>query len=235
MPREVLITSSRDKVDLSGWATIVVDVIRATTTVVTAVAQGRRCLPAGDVAEALVLASQLEAPLLAGELGGSVPPGFDLDNSPAAVAERQDFERPLVLVSSSGTRLLRRPTSSDPLHIACLRNYSAQADYAVKHYERVALLAACSRGEFREEDQLCCAWIAAHLLDAGYMPQHDTESVVARWRDAPVSAVLSSNSASFLERTGRQQDLEFVLGHVDDVHNVFSLQRGEVIALAGQD
>src|SRR5262245_61007336 len=84
----------------TGWAVVVVDVIRATTTAVTAAATGRRCFPAPDVEAALAIAGGFPDPLLAGETSGTKPYAFEIDNSPAQVARRTDTHRPLVLVSS---------------------------------------------------------------------------------------------------------------------------------------
>src|SRR5438093_8510669 len=87
-------------------AVVVLDVIRASTTAVTALVQGRRVFPVASLQEAGVVAGRLTKPLLAGELQGERPPGFEETNSPAAIAARTDIERPLVLLSSSGTKAM---------------------------------------------------------------------------------------------------------------------------------
>ena len=56
-----------------GWTVVGIDVIRATTTAVTAVAAGRRCFPVASLEEAVPLAARLANPLLVGELGGNRP------------------------------------------------------------------------------------------------------------------------------------------------------------------
>src|SRR5947207_7423309 len=89
-----------------GYAIVAVDVIRATTLAVTAVALGRRCFPVPSLDAVLRLASTLPDALLAGEIGGEMPPGMHMNNSPAALARRADVARPLIMVSSSGTRLI---------------------------------------------------------------------------------------------------------------------------------
>ena len=62
-----------------GWAVVAVDVIRATTTAITAVAAGRQCYTAPTVEAALAVAQKLENPLLAGEFAGEKPAGFERD------------------------------------------------------------------------------------------------------------------------------------------------------------
>ena len=84
-----------------GHAIVAIDVIRATTTAITSVDRGRRCFPVSTVADALALRARLPDALLVGELRGRTPAGFDLGNSPAALAQRTDVERPAILLSSS--------------------------------------------------------------------------------------------------------------------------------------
>jgi 2-phosphosulfolactate phosphatase len=199
-----------------GWAVVAVDVIRATTTAVTAVATGRACYPTPTLDAALELAAELDRPLLAGELGGSMPYGFDLNNSPAALAGRTDLDRPLVLLSTSGTRLLSRTVPDQAVYAACLRNMTAQVARLAGRHERVAVIGAGARRQFRAEDQLACARIAGGLADAGYRPSRRTARLVERWRDAPASA-------DYLRRTGQVDDLEFILAHVDDLDATFEL------------
>ena len=211
-------------------AVIAIDVLRSTTTATTAVARGRRCFPAASMEDAVELASRLDHPLLAGELGGSLPYGFHVQNSPAEMDRRNDAERPMVLLSTSGTRLMREAADRGPTYAACLRNAAAQARHLVGRHDRVRLLGADARGEFREEDQLCCAWIAARLVDSGYEPGDElTEHVLERWADAPHDAFIGGRSSSYLRDTGQQHDLDFVLSHVDDLDSVFPVSAGEIL------
>jgi hypothetical protein len=116
------------------------------------------------------------------------------------------------------------------MYVACLRNYSAQITYLAAHHPAVAVVGAGSRGEFREEDQLCCAWIAAGLLTAGYEPQNErTLAIVEWWATMPLDAILDGASAAYLRTTGQSRDLEFIVTHVDDLDAVYRFERGEVV------
>jgi 2-phosphosulfolactate phosphatase len=211
-------------------AVVVVDVIRAMTTAVTAAARGRRCLPVPSLEAARSRARTLRRPLLAGELDGVTPIGFDLTNSPVAIARRDDLERPMVLLSSSGTRLLDAVRSAGAVYPACLRNVRAVADHLARNHAEVTLLGAATHGDFREEDQLCCARIAARLADAGFaVADGATDAVMARWAKARDEAILGGASASYLRRSGQLDDLAFIVRHVDDVDAVFRLRAGELV------
>jgi 2-phosphosulfolactate phosphatase len=213
----------------TGWAIVAIDVIRATTTAITAAASGRRCFPSPSVDAALALARTLENPLLAGEFGGAVPAGFEANNSPAEFARRTDIHRPAVLVSSSGTKVIHEAAPCDATYLACFRCHSALAGYLAQHHGRVALIGAGTKGEFREEDQICCAWIGAALMSLGYEAGSAfSTGIVNRWRDAPPNACLCSHSVDFLHRTGQLHDLDFILDHVDDLDQIFEVRNGEV-------
>src|SRR5260370_22350036 len=84
----------------SGHAIVAIDVIRATTMAVTAVALGRRCFMVPTLERAFDLACRLRNSVLAGELGGDMPAGFEMSNSPAELVLRPDVHRPIVLLSS---------------------------------------------------------------------------------------------------------------------------------------
>lgn len=218
----------------SGWATVAVDVMRATTTAVTIAATGRRCLPVPSVEAARVRAAELDDALLVGEMGGEMPEGFHLHNSPSAMEARNDLHRPAVLVSTSGTRLLHEARVADAVYAACLRNVTAQVRHLAAHHPRVAVIGAGTKGKFRDEDQFGCARIATGLADQGYeLADTATAGVIERWRDARVDACCDGPSADYLRRTGQVEDLDFVVSRVDDVDGVFRLEDGELCKVDG--
>ena len=213
------------------YAIVVVDVIRATTVAVTAISMGRRVFPAKTTDDASVIAAKLENPLLAGELGGNKPYGFEITNSPVEIAARTDINRPMVLVSSSGTQLLLNAAGGPAVYLGCFRNFSAVARHIAGRHQRIALLGAGSRGHFRREDQIGCAWIAEKLIASGYTAEtQGTTDLITRWHATSVDKVRDGRSAEYLRRSGQQEDLEFILRHIDDLDTVPSLVNGELIS-----
>ena len=231
MPKSVVIDYLPESVQRyrTGWAIVVVDVIRATTTAITAAATGRRCFPAPTPEAAMAIARRLTNPLLAGDSTTAAQVVFEMENSPAQVANRSDTHRPLVLVSSSGTKVIHAAAGCDDVYLGCFRNHSVLASYLARRHARVAVIGAGNKGEFREEDQICCAWIAAALIGRGHRPASpQTVDIVGRWRDAPPGACLGSRSVDFLRRTSQLRDLDFILAHIDDRREVFEMRDGEV-------
>jgi 2-phosphosulfolactate phosphatase len=159
-----------------------------------------------------------------------MPYGFDLNNSPAALESRTDIYRPMILLTTSGTRLICGAEESQAMYVACLRNYSAQVAYLAARHPTVAIIGAGSRAEFREEDQLCCAWIAAGLVAAGYEPQDvRTLGIIEQWSGVPVESIIDGASAEYLRNSGQSRDLDFILSHIDDLDEVYRYERSQVI------
>jgi 2-phosphosulfolactate phosphatase len=220
----------------NGYAVIAVDVIRATTSAITIAAGGGRCFPVPSVKAALEMKSRLKGSLLAGEIGGSRAPGFELNNSPALLATWNVRGRSVILLSSSGTRLICLAKECDAVYLACFRNYGDVARHLADQNSRVAVIGAGSRGEFREEDQMCCAWIARDLAEMGYAPANEaTFSIIKKWATEPPEAALSSKSADYLRRSGQSQDLDFILSHINDLRGAYRMRGGEVVASSGHE
>lgn len=214
----------------NGYAIVAVDIIRATTTAVTSVELGRKCFPVPSIEAAVPLAARLTNPLLTGELGGSMPYGFEMNNSPAELEDRTDTHRPMILLSTSGTRVICSAEKWQAVYVACLRNFTAQIAYLVDHHSTVAIIGAGSRAEFREEDQLCCAWIAEGLYKMGYEPENArTISIIEQWSGASVDTICKGASAEYLRNSRQIRDLEYILTHIDDLNEVYRYEQGQVI------
>jgi len=213
-----------------GCAFVVIDVIRSITVAATAVESGRKCFFVPSVEAAFLLAKHLDNPLLVGEMGGSMPYGFDMNNSPVEIEVRKDILRPAIMVSSSGIPLLYSLRDCNSVYVACLRNYGATVKHLAGLYTRVVVLGAPTRGEFREEDQLCCAWIANGLMKAGFVAEDSrTAAIVNIWKDRPVTVCGEGKSAEYLRRSGQVKDLDFILSHVNDLNSTLSIKNDEIV------
>jgi 2-phosphosulfolactate phosphatase len=226
------------------YAIVAIDVIRATTTATTALSLGRQVYPVKTSDEAFELAKELDNPLLMGEQGGNVPYGFDLTNSPVQAMALTvipsggftDISRPIILLSSSGTRLLMNSVGkgTEAVYISCARNFSAMAKYLIGRHDKVAILGAGTRGEFRREDQMGCAWLAEKLVEAGYeIETNRTRDLISRWSGATLDAARGGRSSDYLQRSGQMHDLEFVLHHHDDLDIVPQLINGKLKVVSG--
>jgi 2-phosphosulfolactate phosphatase len=152
---------------LAGATALVVDVLRASTSLVTALAHGvREVVPVGDVEAARRLAADRPGALLAGERGGDPPPGFDLGNSPLEFTRERVGGRALVFTTSNGTRALLAARSAAAVGIAGFVNLTAAAGWAAGRGQDVVVVCAGELGARSLEDEVCAGLLIARLLDA---------------------------------------------------------------------
>lgn len=91
----------------AGSVCVIVDVLRASSSIVTILDRGAvEVLPARDIEAALDLKKHFPDHTLCGEKGGLPPPGFDYGNSPKEFSELNLIGRSLILATSNGTRVL---------------------------------------------------------------------------------------------------------------------------------
>jgi 2-phosphosulfolactate phosphatase len=153
---------------LVGGVAVVVDVLRATTTIIHALAAGcREIRTCADVAEARHLAAELPAgkALLAGERGGQPLPGFDLGNSPREYTCKICAGQILVLTTTNGTRALARAVEADRVLIAAFVNFSAVCEQLRQDRRSVHILCSGYEGEPALEDTLLAGAIVDCLCE----------------------------------------------------------------------
>jgi 2-phosphosulfolactate phosphatase len=141
---------------------IVVDVIRATSTIAQALASGyRRVLCCAEVEEAVELRERLGEGVLAGERKAVAIPGFDLGNSPREFAE--PLGETLVFTTTNGTRaILAAAASAETVLLGSLLNLEAVVA-AARDGGDVEVVCAGLQGRFTIEDAYCAGRIAELL------------------------------------------------------------------------
>src|SRR5947209_4689500 len=135
---------------LRGGVAVVIDVLRATTTMVHALAAGCVCVrPCAEIEEARALAGQMRAGrvLLGGERGGQPLPGFDLGNSPREYTAKVCKGNTIVLTTTNGTRALLRAAEAERVLVAAFVNYSAVCEQLRQDARPVHVVCAGTEGE----------------------------------------------------------------------------------------
>jgi len=147
-----------------GTVGIVVDVLRATSTITQALASGfERVLCCAEIEEARELAESEGPAVLAGERRLAPIDGFDLGNSPREVAVEQRAPT-LILSTTNGTRLLVDAAARfDQVYVGSLLNLDAVAAAARASGGDVSVLCAGVLGELALDDAYCAGRIAEAL------------------------------------------------------------------------
>jgi len=202
--------------DLAGGAAMVIDVLRATTSVVAACAAGcRQVIPVADAAAARERAARVPGALLAGERGGDPIAGFDLGNSPLEFTADRVAGRTLILTTTNGTAAMLAAGSAAVAAIAALTNVEAAARWAAAQGCDVTLLCSGEKGRLSLEDAVC-AGIVVDLLAAESRIEASDAAIIARRAGQYYARDLSrlvedSTWARKLTRAGREADLAVCL------------------------
>ncbi len=181
MKAEVFMTPvEMDPVRVAGATVVVVDVIRATTTIVEALANGARAIyPTSSTEEAVKLAASLgrEDTLLCGERGTLKVEGFHLGNSPAEFSPAVVGGKRIVLSTTNGTAALLAVRELPRVLVGAFVNLSAVAD-AVRADPHVVVVCAGRDGGFALDDAMC----AGHILRRIGANRELNDAARAAWR-----------------------------------------------------
>lgn len=155
---DVYFTPSELRRTLAGRAAAVVDVLRATSTIVEALANGARTLyPTATIDEAVRLAQNLgrKDVLLCGERQSRPIEGFDLGNSPREFAPEVVADKVVVMSTTNGTPALVAGSTADRCVVAAFLNLDAVAADLVQTGLPIVILCAGREGRFTLDDALC--------------------------------------------------------------------------------
>jgi 2-phosphosulfolactate phosphatase len=205
---------------ITGKPVLVVDVLRTTTTMIAALANGAKAIvPAATAEDALRLAANLErdAVLLAGERGAERIAGFALGNSPLEMEPDTVTGKTLVMATTNGTAAVVTAEPGQPVLIGAITNFSAAVERARSvfddHGEMVVLCSGRERA-FALED----AYVAGRFAQA-LIPGRQRRSaglndaalaaleLVRRYGDKWKTAVTASTAAKELKRLGFKADV----------------------------
>jgi 2-phosphosulfolactate phosphatase len=187
---------------------IVVDVLRATSTICQAIASGyERVLCCAEIDEARALVETEGPAKLAGERRLEHIEGFDFGNSPREL-EGEPAAETLVLTTTNGTRLLVAAAERfEQVYVGSLLNLEVVAAAALESGEDVAVLCAGVLGELALDDAYCAGRIAETL---GGEPEDSARAAILLARSFPSAAegLGASRSAANLRRHGLEADVE---------------------------
>ncbi|MDH4615869.1 2-phosphosulfolactate phosphatase [Brevibacillus sp. AY1] len=151
---------------ISNHVVIVIDVLRASSTIVTALGNGfASVLPVETIGQA----QSLRTPTctLAGERHCKKIPEFDYNNSPTQLARHPQKGGQLILTTTNGTRAIQKAERAPALLIGCFLNATACMSYAFHQKLDITLYCAGTRSEFALEDGLAAGYMIS-LAQAKY-------------------------------------------------------------------
>jgi len=152
--------------EVRGGTAVIIDVLRASTTMTHALANGAQSIiPVAEVDQARHAATGFPAAdvLLGGERDGVLIEGFDLDNNPFAYSPEVVSGKKIVFTTSNGTRALLRAAEADRILIGSFVNLQAVVNVLAADTRPIHLICAGSQGRITLEDVLCAGGICNRL------------------------------------------------------------------------
>jgi 2-phosphosulfolactate phosphatase len=195
-----------------GTVCVVFDVLRATSSMVTALASGvRALLPVATVEEAFLLRNRTPGALLGGERHGDRVEGFDLGNSPTEYCGHPGAT--IVTTTTNGTGAIQACKGADCVLVGALLNLDAVAKaVAAREPERLVVVCAGTGPDVAMEDVWAAGALLDHFTDAGRFEWSDSarcaHALYSNWPH-PETALRASLNGKALLAQGRVADLQW--------------------------
>ncbi len=226
---------------LGGATAVMIDVVRASTTIVTALAHGAGgVVPVGTPEEALGRTRSWPGapPLLGGERGGIPPPGFECGNSPAEYTVTRVGGRPVVFTTTNGTRALLAVAEAKEVLVAGFVNAAAVIRWVARRSGDALFVCAGEAGRFCLEDATCAGLLVTRLAaewpHAGLSDAARAAARLYAHYAGDLAGMLSEAAwAQSLVAQGRGDDLPLCVRL--DAYDVVPVVRGGTLVPAARD
>ncbi|HEY3064492.1 MAG TPA: 2-phosphosulfolactate phosphatase [Methylomirabilota bacterium] len=214
------VTPTAEAVDpdsLVAATVLIVDVLRASTTMTAALAGGAAAIvPVPDAEEARRRRAAAGDVLLAGERRGNTIDGFDLGNSPVEFAAAPVRGKTVIFTTSNGTRALLAARGAAAVGVAALVNLTAASAWALAPARDVSVICAGERGAPSLEDLVCAGLLVERMKAAEPGAQLSSSAVEAARAARPYAKHvarlrMASSWARHLVRSGRGGDVDACL------------------------
>lgn len=229
---------------LADAAVVVIDQLRASSTICYALAAGaREVMPLLEVDAVLEESQRYQQGeiLLGGERGGMKLEGFDLGNSPSEYTADVVFGKRILFTTSNGTRAIEHGRLASRLVMGCAANASAVARSLAEEPE-VHILCAGTNGHVSRDDLLIAGLLIERLMPkahGGLQLNEGAESTLGEWLE--LVALASANNRSVndqlaleLRDTPGGKNLIDV-GHADDLVDCAQIDAVEVVPELDRD
>jgi 2-phosphosulfolactate phosphatase len=152
--------------DLNGKIVVLVDILRATSTICTALHKGvREIIPVESIEEAKLYKEK--GYLVAGERDGKILDFADFGNSPFNFMDGQAVGKPLVYSTTNGTRAIRSASGCAQLLIGSYLNHTVLCNFLADSGHDIVVFCSGWKDKFNLEDSLYAGALCTALIDTG--------------------------------------------------------------------
>lgn len=204
--------------DVSSSIVVIIDVLRATSTIATALYNGANSIiPVDSIAECIKLGKQMDA-ITAGERDGRIAEGLRYGNTPLQYSRAFIENKTLVLTTTNGTKLLHMAMAAGAQGIitGSFGNLTAICNYLVSQKKNVILACAAWKDKINIEDTLFAGAVASLIKKYFYIDcdaSKIAEELYLQAQDDPFT-FMKKNHASHFERLmsyNLEEDIKYCL------------------------
>lgn len=197
---------------------VVIDVFRATSVIITALAHGaKKLIVTDEIQEALTLANQLGRNncILGGERKLHMIDGFDYGNSPQSYINNQILNKSIILTTTNGTKAINFCQAASEILICSFLNCKYVASSLINKNQDVVIVCAGSQQQFALEDSLCAGMILFEVKKLISFEADDFSLALMHlyqnYRNNINEILCNSHSVAKLKHHGYEQDINFCL------------------------
>lgn len=205
-------------IDFGGKIAVVIDVLRATSVITTALANGAcSVIPVMTVEEAekRFLACEAALTLKGGERNSVKIDGFDLGNSPLEYKQSVVGGKDILFTTTNGTLALHGVQGADEVVLACFRNLAAVANYLLRVQKDVVVVCSGTHGQFSLDDGLCAGRLVGLLKKQTKVDADDLSILLSnhyeKIQDNLFGALADCFHVKYLFGLGFYDDIRFCL------------------------
>lgn len=202
--------------DIKDKVVVVVDVLRATSTIITALYNGcKEVIPVAEIEEAVRIAKNYEKDtfILGGERNAEKIEGFHLSNSPWEYSKDQVEDKTVLITTTNGTKAITKAADAKEVVLASFINITAICDYVAALGHDIALICAGTSGQFSADDILVAGAFISGLHNKGISLVLDDLGMTAEFmyeqsKDDLHGILSKTRHYSELKKLGLTRDLE---------------------------
>ncbi|MCK9447792.1 MAG: 2-phosphosulfolactate phosphatase [Bacteroidales bacterium] len=196
---------------------VVIDVLRATSVIATALANGaKKVFPFAEIKDARNFYDQCQpgTALLCGERKGHIIPDFHLGNSPLSYTSDTVGQKMLLLSTTNGSLAIDRCKEAKRMITVAFVNITAVADWLSGLAEDIAIVCAGTNGQFSLDDALCAGALISLLEEQSAYQKGDLALLLSNFYRSSGSIrekLTGCYHLTYLESIGYGQDIDYCL------------------------
>jgi 2-phosphosulfolactate phosphatase len=203
--------------ELRGKTAIIIDVLRASSSITTAINNGaRKIIPVADMSDAMKIATTMDQKdyLLCGEKNGTKIEGYHLGNSPAEYAPDVVKDKTLIFNTTNGTKAIKKAALANQIYVGAFLNQQSILNAIRQHDDEVVLICSGWQGRLSIEDTLFAGSLL-HALSGGSLPEAAKDGakvafgLFEKYGDDLVGAISKSDHAKRLAELVPNDDISY--------------------------